>query len=291
MPMASSRDDAPADRRLAYLNWMEFAEWVPDPIGTILLPVGTLEAHGITSLGTDVEVPARLAEALAPRLNALVAPAIPYGVTTGLGALPGGTHVRAEAFTAYLTAVLTTFAHQGFRNVIVMNGHGGNHAALAEAMRRVHEETGAFVASFAWWTECAALTEEMLGVPGGHGGADETAAMLAVAPEQVFPNRWDPSLSFEVRGSLVTFPAAGSVLHYGGKRSDPILDAKKARGYWSKVVDHCGEVLEDLLVRWEREAFPAPRSRRSGRGHAAAGDRPSGNGHDKTPGGKRKGSS
>lgn len=290
--MARTRDDAPADRRLSHINWMEFAEWVPDPIATLLLPMGTLEAHGITSLGTDVEIPSRLAEAMAPRLNALVAPAIPYGVTTGLGALPGGTHVPAEAFVDYVAAVLTTFTHQGFRNVIVVNGHGGNNAALSDAMRRVHEETGAFVASLAWWSECAAITEEVFGSPGGHAGVDETAAMQAIAPDQVFADRWDPSLSFEIRGSLVTYPAAGSILHYGAKRSDPVLDTKKARAYWSKVVDHCGEVLEDLLVRWEREGFPAPRARRSAaRGHGGHGaHHSSGNGHDKTPASKRKGS-
>ncbi len=289
--MARSRDDAPTERRLSHLNWMEFAEWVPESVATILLPVGTLEAHGVTSLGTDVAIPTRLAEALAPRLNALVAPAVPYGVTTGLGALPGGTHVRAEAFADYVAAVLSTFTHQGFRNLIVINGHGGNNVALPEALRRVHEETGAFVASFSWWTECASITEEHFGVPGGHAGVDETAAMQAIAPDQVFAERWDASLSFEHRPSLVTYPTAGSVLHYGGRRSDPVFDAKKARAYWTKVVEHCGEVLEDLLVRWEREGFPAPRARRSAaRGHGIhAAHAAPGNGHDKNHGKKRKG--
>jgi creatinine amidohydrolase len=290
--MAGKRKADIGERRLSHLNWMEFAEWVPDPIATLLLPIGTLEAHGITSLGTDVEIPTRLAEAVAPRLNALVAPSIPYGVTSGLGALPGGTHVPADAFTEYVVAVLTTFTHQGFRNLIVVNGHGGNNAALSEAMRRVHEETGAFVASLAWWSECAAITEKAFGSPGGHAGVDETAAMQAIAPDQVFQDRWDPSLSFEARASLVTYPTAGSILHYGGKRSDPVLDTKRARAYWSTVVEHCGEVLEDLLVRWEREGFPAPRARRSGaRGHGSHGaHHSSGNGHDKGPGSKRKGS-
>ena len=56
------------ERRLARLNWMEMGEWVPREISTVLVPVGTLEAHGILSLGTDNEIPSRLAEALAERL-------------------------------------------------------------------------------------------------------------------------------------------------------------------------------------------------------------------------------
>ena len=113
----------PTERRLARLNWMEMGEWVPAEIDTVLVPVGTLEAHGILSLGTDNEIPSRLGEAVAARVNALVAPAIPYGVTASLGALAGGTHIPAAPFTEYAAAVFTTLTHQGFRNVIALNGH------------------------------------------------------------------------------------------------------------------------------------------------------------------------
>src|SRR5207237_2708949 len=79
MPRSTSRPPA-RERRIDRLNWMEFAEIVPRHVNTALLPVGTLEAHGVTSLGTDNEIPTRLSEAIADRLNALVAPTIPYGV-------------------------------------------------------------------------------------------------------------------------------------------------------------------------------------------------------------------
>ena len=81
---------AQKERRLSHLNWMEMGELVPRRVHTLLLPVGTLEAHGITSLGTDNVIPTRLSEALAERLNAIVAPTIPFGVTAHLGALAGG---------------------------------------------------------------------------------------------------------------------------------------------------------------------------------------------------------
>jgi creatinine amidohydrolase len=257
----------PMERRLARMSWLEMGERVPRSIYTLLLPVGTLEAHGITSLGTDNEIPTRLSEALADRLNALVAPTIPYGVTAHLGALAGGTHIPGQPFADYVAAVLTTFSHQGFRNLIVMNGHGGNNESLREAARRVHEESGAYVAVFSWWTETRALAEEVLGVPSGHAGADETAAMLAIAPDQVFPKRWDPSLAFEHKDSLVAYPTPGSLLFYGGRRSDPVFHTKKALEFWERVVEHTGELLEDLVLRWDREGYPAPRGRRAGGSH------------------------
>lgn len=256
-PHATSRE-----RRIDRINWMEFAEIVPRRVNTLLLPVGTLEAHGITSLGTDNEIPARLSEAIAERLNALVAPVIPYGVTAHLGALAGGTHITASVFTEYIHAVIGAFAHQGFQNIIVMNGHGGNVEALRDATRRAHEETGVFTAVFNWWVEMKPYVEKSLGAPGGHAGADETAAMLAIAPAQVFPGRWDPSLAFENRESLAAFPAPGSLLYYGGKRSDPVLNTNTAARFWELVVEHVGEVLEDLVARWNREGMPATQRRR-----------------------------
>jgi creatinine amidohydrolase len=249
---------------------MEMGEQVPRRIHTLLLPVGTLEAHGITSLGTDNEIPARLSEALAERLNAIVAPTIPYGVTAHLGALAGGTHVPAKAFSDYVAAVLTTLSHQGFSNIVIMNGHGGNTDALREAARAVHEDTGVYVAVFSWWTETRAISEEVLGAPGGHAGSDETAAMLAIAPEQVFPERWDPSLAFEHRDSLVAYPVPGSLIFYGGRRSDPVFHTKRALAFWERVVQHVGDVLEDLVMRWDREGWPAPRGRRDARGRMHA---------------------
>jgi len=262
MPRTVSRASF-RERRIARINWMEFAEIVPRRVNTALLPVGTLEAHGVTSLGTDNTIPERLSEGIADRLNALVAPTIPYGVTAHLGALAGGTHIPAPAFTEYAAAVIAALAHQGFQNVIVMNGHGGNTEALREATRRVHEDTGVFVAVFNWWVEMRPFVEEALGAPGGHAGTDETAAMLAIAPAQVFPERWDPSLGFEHRESLAAFPVPGSLLFYGGKRSDPRFDAKVAGRFWDRVVDHVGEVLEDLVARWNREGMPASRRRRA----------------------------
>jgi creatinine amidohydrolase len=266
--MAPRRARALKERRLSRLNWMEMGTLVPRRIHTLLLPVGTLEAHAITSLGTDNEIPARLSEAVAERLNALVAPTIPYGVTAHLGALAGGTHVPAGPFTEYVASVLTTLSHQGFSNIILMNGHGGNTDALREAARDVHERTGTYVAVFSWWTETRAIGEETLGAPGGHAGSDETAAMLAIAPEQVFPERWDPSLAFEHRDSLAAYPVPGSLIFYGGRRSDPVFHTKRALAFWERVVQHVGDVLEDLVRRWDREGWPAPRAgrvRRSGR--------------------------
>lgn len=59
VPMA-----APSTRDLARINWMELREWVPSRVETVLLPLGTLEAHGVTANGADILAPVAIAEVL-----------------------------------------------------------------------------------------------------------------------------------------------------------------------------------------------------------------------------------
>ncbi len=91
----------PIFRDLDALNWMDFDRLVPEKISTVLLPVGTLEAHGVVNNGADNTVPAAMARDLAPRVDALVAPTISYGITTSLSAFPGSFRISPEVFKAY----------------------------------------------------------------------------------------------------------------------------------------------------------------------------------------------
>src|SRR5687768_17853894 len=80
---------APVERDLARINWMVFKEAVPSKVQTVLLPLGTLEPHGVTANGADILAPVAIANAIAPRVNALIAPVVPYGITGSLDAYPG----------------------------------------------------------------------------------------------------------------------------------------------------------------------------------------------------------
>lgn len=41
----------PTTRLLNDINWQEFAEWVPGKSETVLIPTGTVEAHGVANNG------------------------------------------------------------------------------------------------------------------------------------------------------------------------------------------------------------------------------------------------
>lgn len=94
---------AQSSRQMADLNWMEFRELAPAKVATVLLATGTVEAHGVANNGADATAP------VAPRVNALVAPTVPYGVTGSLDAYAGGMTIGEESYCAYVGDVLAGF--------------------------------------------------------------------------------------------------------------------------------------------------------------------------------------
>src|SRR5919204_6332926 len=118
------KDSGPSTRDMERINWLEFREWVPEKIKTVLLPLGTLEAHGVTANGTDIVAPVAMARSIAARLNAMIAPVIAYGFTGVLDAYPGSFTVPEEPYAAYVRAVLVGLARNKFKNIVMLNGHG-----------------------------------------------------------------------------------------------------------------------------------------------------------------------
>jgi creatinine amidohydrolase len=86
--MNAVEQNASGTREMERVNWIEFREWVPAKIQTALLPLGTLEPHGVAPNGADILAPVAMAREIAPRVNAMIAPAIPYGFTGNLDAYP-----------------------------------------------------------------------------------------------------------------------------------------------------------------------------------------------------------
>src|SRR5512138_168141 len=79
----------PTTRNMSLLCWQEFGELVPTSIDTVLVPFGSLEPHGVIPNGTDSLAPVAMAQDIAERVNALVAPVLNYGMTEAMKAYPG----------------------------------------------------------------------------------------------------------------------------------------------------------------------------------------------------------
>ncbi|HSR67826.1 MAG TPA: creatininase family protein [Acidobacteriota bacterium] len=241
----------PPFRDLDAINWMDFAQWVPDRIDTVLLPVGTLEAHGVVNNGADNTVPAAMARDLAPRLNAMYAPVIAYGVTTSLSAFPGTFKISEPVFKAYCKEVMAGLQRTGFRNIIVINGHGPNFGPLSEAAAELSEETGVRTLVFNWWSYTADVTKEVYGTDGGHSGVNENAAVLATTPEYVREELYDPQQAWWRQDGASAYPFPSSIILYQPEEGYPDFDKDKADRFYSKVLDKVEKLVRTTIEKWK----------------------------------------
>ncbi len=241
------------NRLLNELNWLQLQGVVPDSIQTVVLPAGTLEPHGVVNNGADNTVPVALAAHLATLLNALIAPVVPYGVTTTLDEYPGTFAISPATFEEYVYEVMKGLAHNGFRNIIVINGHGPNGPPLRAAAERVWRETDARLLVAEWWTMTADITEALYGTQGGHAGNNETAAVLAVRPDLVHENLYTGADMTTPRGNGWTaYPFPSSILLYQEGQGYPDFDRQKAERFFALVVERLETVINDVIEKWER---------------------------------------
>jgi creatinine amidohydrolase len=92
----------------------------------IVLPLGSTEQHAYLSLATDAILAERVSVDAAEPLGVPVLPALAYGVTPYFAAFPGSPTLSRETYVAVLRELVDSLRAQGFRRVLVVNGHGGN---------------------------------------------------------------------------------------------------------------------------------------------------------------------
>ena len=252
--LPQEKPDLVSTRSMDRINWMEFREVVPSKIRTVLLPTGTLEPHGVGPNGADNLAPAALAEALARRVNALVAPTLPYGITGSLGPYPGAFTVSEAAYRPFIKEVLEGLARNGFKNLIVLNGHGGPQTDVLQAVAgEVAEARRVRTLVINWWSTCSDITLEVFGEDGGHAGWNETAFLQAIAPDTVHPERYSPDLAlpYPPRGTWSAYPFPASIGLYKPGQGYPRFEPERAKIYFEKVRDRIGALVEDTVRRWD----------------------------------------
>lgn len=255
---------AQSSRELQELNWREFAELVPARIQTVLLPTGTIEAHGVLNNGADNTAPFDIARAIAPRLNALIAPLIPYGVTGSLDGYPGTFQISETAYRPFVADVLKGLARNGFRNIIVINGHGGPQTAilndLAEQASRDHRVR---VMVVNWWSACSDATFKVFGEDGGHAGWNETAFIQALHPQLVRRDLYSRDLEIPrpAAGSWAAYPFPAPVILYQAGQGSVRFDEAKAKQYFQAVIDCMANLIGGTIQRWDHmNVYPAAAS-------------------------------
>ncbi|MFW5895990.1 MAG: creatininase family protein [archaeon] len=175
--------------RLADATWTDVDDTHAD---VVLLPVGSTEQHGPHApLGTDHFTAATVADAAATTADdeLVVAPPIPIGVSEEHRQFTGTVWVSPDTFRAYVRETVESMFGHGWNRVVIVNGHGGNAAAIEEVAARLSRRDDALVAPFTWFD--AVDTDLDM----GHAGPVETSLLLRTAPELVHEDRFEAAAS------------------------------------------------------------------------------------------------
>ena len=117
----------------------------------IVLPLGSTEQHGYLSLGVDVILSERVSVEAAEPLGVPVLPSLPYGLTPYFAAYPGSASLRVGTYVAVVRDLLDSLYGQGFRRILIVNGHGGNSPAAGLAPEFMGDRPDAQVLFHNWW--------------------------------------------------------------------------------------------------------------------------------------------
>jgi creatinine amidohydrolase len=234
------------------LNWAEFEKLVPDKYDTVILPVGTIEAHGVSPLGTDNLIPVEIAGRIAEDLKAIIAPVVSYGITSSLLGYPGSLSVSKVTFENYVREILISMAACGFQKIVAINGHGGQMEELGRAAKGAWEASRTKIAVVHWWMCCDDIVESIYGHAGGHAATDENAAVQAFRPDLIRKDMYSDDMVYNQPRGFTAYPNPGTILTYKEGAGFIDFDQKKAEEYLRAVVERLkGHILE-IFRRWER---------------------------------------
>lgn len=165
-----------------------------------------------------------------------MAPAIPYGASGEHQSFAGTISIGTRALTTLLLEYGRSAADWA-RRLVFVNGHGGNVAALRDAVARLRVE-----GRDAGWCPCAATGGD------AHAGHTETSLLLHISPTDVLTDRW-------LTGNPAPLPELLPSMRRGGVAAvspvgvlgDPTTaTAAEGRRIFSEMVDGCVQ----RVARW-----------------------------------------
>src|SRR5438309_1303999 len=148
------------------MNWMMVEEYLKRD-DRCVLPLGSTEQHAYLSLSVDSILTERIAVEAAEPLGVPVFPVVAYGITPYFRAFPGSITLRVDTYLRVVGDILDAMAEQGFRGILIVNGHGGNAPAQSLAGEWMSDHPEIRVKFHNWWNAPKTWAQILAIVRGG----------------------------------------------------------------------------------------------------------------------------
>jgi creatinine amidohydrolase/Fe(II)-dependent formamide hydrolase-like protein len=195
----------PKKYKLSDMSWKE-AEEAFKSSDTVIVPTGTLHAHGPTPIGIDATAPEKIADEVGKKIGMLVLPVTPYGEDDKMANYPGSIGISPGVLEMYYTDILSNLHRNGVRKVVFVNGHGGNRESLTRAGRNVRK-LGMLVAILEWWT----IAKDLSLYPTGTDYLQEMSIGVAIhgkenidLREETHRGEWGTNPTKKILGAEIT---------------------------------------------------------------------------------------
>jgi creatinine amidohydrolase len=235
---------------MQYMNWIDFKKLIPKRIKTVILPIGTIEAHGVIPLGTDNIIPERIALEIAEKIDAVIAPTLNYGITRSLLPYPGSITLRENTFLRVVKEIAAGLADNAFETVIFLNGHGGHIEELKHVVHRLWQDKKVKSIIIHWWFLTEQLVKKIWGESGGHAGLDETAMIYAIDKSLVKKRYLKKDLAMLRKPGFRPTPFPAPIILYKEGEGFPKLD-KRCRKFFDESVKLIAKEIKATLKSFD----------------------------------------
>ena len=157
------------------------------------------------SLLTDIRIPLALADAASQQTGVLVAPPLNFGASPYFIAYPGTFSLRLSTLMDVVEDVIRSAYAQGFRRILVLNGHGGNNGVKMRLGELANQLNGLKLHWYAWWMSHS---------------VEAVALRHDIKPDHA---NWLEAFPFTIVGDLPTEPKVPPMV------PSDIMDAQTAR--------------------------------------------------------------
>ena len=237
--------------KIREMSWVEFDKRVKSG-ALCIVPTGAVEVYGPQCpLGTDTLTAEAMADMVAAKVNAVIAPTIDIGESSGLMSFPGTLTVSMDNYEHYMENVIQVLINRGFKNILFINGHAGNTSIINYLARKYQREAGVKCAQVDVWKFVEQLGDDVFEYSGrmahGHAAESNTSIMLYLHPDLVdmsLAQRVDPVA--DPFGDIIKYREFNTATPIGVVGDPTVATAEKGEKIMKKCADRIVEFINNF---------------------------------------------